>query len=41
MSETQTFDLNECMAQVKKAAAKGDLTQSAVKNISIWLSESR
>ena len=41
MSETTSFDLNECMNHVKSAAADGHLTQSAVENIAIWLTESR
>jgi phosphomannomutase len=42
MSETTTsFDLNNCMSLVKSAAAEGKLTESAVENIAIWLSESR
>ena len=41
MSETNSFDLNECMNHVKSAAADGHLTQSAVENIAIWLTESR
>ena len=42
MSETTTsFDLNDCMAQVKSAAAAGNITASSVENISVWLTESR
>ena len=42
MSETTTsFDLNDCMTQVKAAAAAGTITESSVENISNWLTESR
>lgn len=42
MSETTTsFDLNDCLAQVKSAAADGKITDSAVENITVWLTESR
>lgn len=42
MSETTTaFDLNDCLDKIKQAASDGRLTESAVENISIWLTEPR
>lgn len=38
---TTSFDLNDCLAHVKSAAAEGKITESAVENISSWLSEPR
>lgn len=35
------FDLNDCLTKIKAAAAEGKITESAVENITVWLTESR
>ncbi len=42
MSDSTTiFDLSDSLAKIKAAAADGHLTESAVENITVWLTESR
>jgi len=42
MSETTTsFDLNDCLAQIKKAASEGKITDASVENMTVWLTEAR
>ena len=42
MSDTiASFDLNDCISKIKAAAVEGKLTDGAVENITIWLTESR
>ncbi len=42
MSETaETFKLDDCLAKLSAAQSHGDLTESAVENIKIWLTEPR
>ena len=41
MSTPLDFDLSECMDQVKTAAQQGSMTESAVENIRLWLTENR
>ncbi len=38
---TTSFDINDCLTRVKFAAAEGKISESSVKNISTWLTESR
>ena len=42
MSDTiASFDLNDCISKIKAAAVEGKLTDGAVENITVWLTESR
>ena len=42
MSDTiASFDLDDCISKIKAAATDGKLTETAVENITAWLTESR
>ena len=41
MNNTPSFDLDSCLSAIGEAQQAGSLTESAVENIKIWLTDSR